>query len=224
MSRPTAVTDFGTIVPGVAPERIITNHARFSDVKTYSAGAMPVVKVGQVYEDLDPRCKGRRVQVLRVGGDGRVMVRTVTARTCPPRTPSLSKRDTTGSISWIALRRFRENSRGFRLIRNTPLRATQAYFLAARLADACEIAMSEMEVRAADALIGLLGNRVAHEYMDELIGNSGEVAREVYLGADGVTWLLRDAMKFAEEIEAVGDWSGTEIASRATARLAARHA
>lgn len=224
MSKPASPAEFGTVVPSapVAPTRRRT-HARFHDVNLYAAKAMPQVKVGQVYEDLDPRCQGRRIQVLKIGGDGKVMVRTIANRLCEPRTPSKTQRATIGDISFIALRRFRENSRGFRLLRGTPKRAIESYFLAARLADICDISVSEVEVRVADALIGLLGKTGAHEYLDLISQDDGMVARDLYLSG-GIADLLADAAMTADETDLTYGWLQTEVASRATARTVARHA
>lgn len=219
MTKPASITDFGTLLPANATACARTRHPRFADVKTYAANAMPVVKVGQIYEDLDPRSIGRRIQVLRVGTAGKVMVRTLAPRTCAPRTPSQTQRDTTGDISFISLRRFRENSRGFRLVRGSAVRSVNAYLLASRLAAECDIAISEMETRAADALIGLLGNSLAHEYLDALIDS--DAVTEVYL-IEGIGFMLRDALAFADETDMLTDaWKSTEVATKHAARTAA---
>ena len=222
MPKPASVTEFGTLVANITAESTAASHARFLDVKTYTTGGMPTVRIGQVYEDLDPRCTGRRIQVLKVGGDGKVLVRTVTPRTCPPRTPAHTAKHTTGTVSWIALRRFRENTRGFRLLRGTPLRTIQSYVLAARLAAACGSTVTEIETRTADALIGLLGNGLAHEYMDS-VTQDPEILTELWVEG-GFADLLQDAAVFAYETEAVTDWATTEVATASTARLVAAQA
>lgn len=219
-ATPFAPTEYGTVLPGAPVAPTAASCARFRDVKTYAAGVMPEVKPGQIYDDLDPRAPGRQIQVLKVGGDGKVMVRTITPSTCS-RTATPAK-DTTGAISFIAQRRFRENSRGFRYVRGSTLRSVHALLLAARLADACDLRLTDAETRAADALIGLLGRTLAHEYLDVLIGETGEAARAVYLGG-GIADLLTDALVFADEIEASDQWHATPVASERATRLLAAH-
>lgn len=222
MSRPASITDFGTLLPPAPPATRTRKAGRFADVVSYAAQAMPTVKVGQVYADLDPRCRGRHIQVLKVTGDGKVMVRTIQPATSEPRTAATTRRDTTGDISFISLRRFRENSRGFRYVRGTALRSVQSYFLASRLAAACGIPMTEMERRAADALIAILGNFDAHAYMDELCRFDGEGAHDIY-SEGGISYLLNDALLFAKESGRFDEWPTTEHASKATARLVSSH-
>lgn len=119
MTKPATLTAIGATVDSAAQSRQQPTEPnarrRFADVKAYSNRSMPAVTPWQVWEDLDPRCTGRRVQVVAVYR-GRALVRTVSPRTCPPRTPSKAPKDTTGRTTWIALRRFRANSRGFRLL------------------------------------------------------------------------------------------------------------
>lgn len=221
MPTPLDFTDFGTLVPGAPTTTHTRRHKnRFADIKTYAACAMPEVKLGQVYEDLDPRNAGRRIQILQIRGDGKVMVRTLTPRTGKPRTPSRTQRDTTGDVHFIALRRFRVNSRGFRLVRGSTLRSVHAYLLAARLAAACDIAITDTETRACDALIGLLGNASAHEYLDNLIDS--DLTSEVYLNG-GTGFMLGDALLFIEEADESYASPDGQVANKATARFVAQH-
>lgn len=218
MPRPADLSALGVSLPGAVPTHRFRLPSRFKDVRAAISGPLPRVVVGQVYADLDPRSKGREVQVLKVGGDGKVTVRTVAERTCDPRTPSLIRKSTLGSVTRISQRRFQDNSRGFRLLRQTTVRSTQAYLLATRLAAACGMDTTEMELRAADALIGLLGRGDAEDFVADL-ARAGSLER--IWGQEGVEGLLCAAAR------SVGDstlmaWESKRLASASVTRSVSR--
>lgn len=210
MSTPNSTADFGTVLDTAVarhtPKRG-ASHARFADIKAHLNGTMPDVRVGNVYEDLDPRSKGRCIQVLRVDGS-HALVRTLVASTVTPRTPAKTRISAVGKTSRIALRRFRPNSRGFKYLHGTPIRNVNALLLAARISEGLNAAATEQEVRLADALIALMGNRRAHWYVDELI-DTRSLGLMYRLG--GIGEILDNAVGFCDELGLPEDWAANEV-------------
>lgn len=79
------------------------------------AGTMPTLRVGQVWEDMDPRCAGRTLLIETLAANGTVTSRTLTPRKVTARTPAGYRLQTVGRTQTIAASRFRPGSRGFRL-------------------------------------------------------------------------------------------------------------
>lgn len=84
------------------------------------SSAVPNVQVGQVWEDCDPRAKGRLVLVLRLPamdvpnpGEGKVMVEVLRSR---DKAGGPEDARTRGRRRSIKLRRFRPISTGYRLV------------------------------------------------------------------------------------------------------------
>jgi hypothetical protein len=216
MPRPTSIADFGTqVAPAHPPASACTaaSHHRFADVIAYTKKAMPTVLVGEYYADLDPRSQDRVVQVIATDASTAV-VRTITPRSCPPRTAAKTSRATTGTITRIALRRFRPNSRGFSRL-TSDSETAHAFVLASRIAAGCNIAVTENEMRTARALIALIGTSVACDYLDDISVYEDGI-QDAYI--DGAASLIPEALLFAQEVLD----NPRRLASAATARQVAR--
>ena len=224
MSRPQSPTEYGTTVANVDPT--LLKHARhrhrrsdrFKNIEAYLDGTMPTVSVGDVYTDLDPRNKGRLVQILAVTPTDRVLIRTIVESKLPPKTAARTRRIRTGTMTTVSLRRFTENTRGYRYLYSQPIRTTQALTLAATIATAANIPVTDREIKVADALIGLLTHTGAHHYINLLI--KCEALTDVYDGHKPLTSILRDAACHAEEQNDY--WTDTPVVlDRAAARTLA---
>ena len=115
MPKPSSPAKFGTVIGGTVVAHARTHHPRFAQVRAVIAGTMPTLRVGQVWEDMDPRCAGRTLLIETINASGTVTTRTMTPRTAPARTPAGYRLQTVGSTHTIAAYRFRPGSRGFRL-------------------------------------------------------------------------------------------------------------
>lgn len=184
---------------------------RFEDVKLFATRQMPVVEPGQVWADLDPRCEGRTVKVVRVDG-GTVSVRTVTPRFGPARTPAATTQETTGRFSHIALSRFRENSRGFALVsaQGPAGEDSLARRIAETLATACSCTLTGLEMRTAAALIALMGAEAADRYVAEVVREPSSV-HDLYF-ENGPGALFADALVWANEEGMYDAWLSDKVA------------
>lgn len=169
-STPNTHKTYGVLVPSAPPtNRRSSTHPRFRDIKAFTRGVMPTVHVGEVWEDLDPRCAGRTIQILKVDHhNADVMVRTLTPRTGTGHTPSAAVRDTTGDITWVARRRFRENSRGYRYLGPATDDDIRVFSLAYAIACAYDRSLHPEDVRTAEALTALLGHAGARDFTHTL--------------------------------------------------------
>lgn len=110
MSAPKSLADFSTPIAAPAGEYVSQEHPRFAQIQCHLEGTHPDVRVGQVWEDLDPRKGGRHVLVTSVNTDGTTDVVTVYIGTSGAGAQM-------GHRSNIATHRFRvmDGGRGFRL-------------------------------------------------------------------------------------------------------------
>lgn len=194
MPQPQSLTDFATPVAVHAEQRASARSVRrFAEVRARVSGDLPYVSVGSVYEDMDPRCEGRRVQVLRVAKDARVLVRVMSASTNQPRTAAESRRDTVGDTHWIAQIRFREGSRGFRYLYRSSETAVEAYLVACEFATLLDRDLTLGDVRLVGALTSLLPGRLVRDYLAQWrrLGNLA-----AFLDEHGVAGLLANAAVF----------------------------
>ena len=201
MPQPQSLADFSSSAPPTvavvepgADGVTCTAHAsrRFAAVSALSVD-LPEVKVGNVYRDMDPRQQGRRVQVLGLGRDARVLVRVLQPSFSPPKTPSAQRRDTTDDTHWINQARFREGSRGFAFLYRGSVRSVEAFLITCHFVALVGRRASEAERRVCDAVVALLGHRDAVRYFEEWqdLGSLREFLTEE--GADG---LLANAMRW----------------------------
>lgn len=186
---PAAVKQFTTPVAcpaggdsrlALKPVRSVRTRARFADVRVLTAQSMPYVRVAQVYRSADVRRPEREVQVLVVEPT-RILVRNLSG---------------TEGVAWIARRRFRENTRGFAFVRNSPLRSVHAFLVGVRLANLFEVPMTAVEVRVGDALVALLGFAGTHDYLDDLDAEEDRDALLMLYPGRDLRALLADAVLF----------------------------
>lgn len=227
MPQPQSLADFSSSAlttaavagPGVSGATCTSGASRrFAAVSALSVD-LPEVKVGNVYRDMDPRQQGRRVQVLGLGRDARVLVRVLQPSFSPPKTPSVQRRDTTDDTHWINQARFREGSRGFAFLYRASVRSVEAFLLTCHFVALVGRPASEAERRACDALVALLGHGEAVRYFAEWrdLGSLGE-----FLAEEGVEGLLGNALRWRWGAE--GGKTGLRVQPRGLTRSKALHA